>query len=240
MGMTGKTWFVAATACVLGAIAGFGLASHRASRPDRVVAAYHRLFHKYGDSTYQNTRWLGVRAQKCPLDMWVFQEILYETRPDVLVEMGTFQGGSALYFASVFDLLGHGRVVTVDIEDQPEKPRHERITYLLGSSTSDEIAQKVAGLIKSGERVMVVLDSDHHRDHVLREMRRYASLVSPGCYLIVEDTHFNGHPILPKFGPGPMEAVQEFLKERTDFIPDRSREKFLMTFNPSGYLKRVR
>jgi cephalosporin hydroxylase len=158
----------------------------------------------------------------------------------VLIEAGTFQGGSALYFASIFDLLGRGRVVTVDIEDQPGKPPHARIQYLLGSSTATEIVERVRGLVKPGEKVMVVLDSDHRRDHVLQELRLYSGLVSPGCYLVGEDTHFNGHPILPKYGPGPMEAVQEFLAGRSDFVPDRSREKFLMTFNRSGYLKRVR
>ncbi len=229
-----------AIAGLAGTLAGFGIATHRARQPEQVKAAFHLLFHKYGDSTYQNTRWLGVRAQKCPLDMWVFQEIIYETRPDVLVEMGTFKGGSALYFASLFDLLGHGRVVTVDIEDQPEKPRHPRITYLLGSSTSDEISRRVRESIRPGEKVMVVLDSDHHRDHVLRELKMYSGLVSPGLYLVVEDTHFNGHPILPKWGPGPMEAVSAFLEDHRDFAVDRSREKFLMTFNPSGYLKKVR
>ena len=238
--MYSRKWAYCAVAALLGVLGGYGAASYRAARPEHVTAAFHRLFHKYGDSTYQNTRWLGVRAQKCPLDMWVFQEILFETRPDVLVEMGTFKGGSALYFASVFDLLGRGRVVTVDIEDQPDKPRHSRIQYLLGSSTSAETVQRVRALVKPGEKVMVVLDSDHRRDHVLEELRLYNDLVSRDCYLVVEDTHFNGHPILPKFGPGPMEAVNDFLAGRGDFAPDRSREKFLMTFNRSGYLKRLR
>jgi cephalosporin hydroxylase len=87
---------------------------------------------------------------------------------------------------------------------------------------------------------MVVLDSDHHKDHVLEELRLYSPLVSVGQYLIVEDTHFNGHPILKNFGPGPWEAVEEFLRERPDFAVDSSREKYGMTFNPHGYLRRVK
>jgi cephalosporin hydroxylase len=87
---------------------------------------------------------------------------------------------------------------------------------------------------------MVVLDSDHHRDHVRNELRLYSDMVSPGCYLIVEDTHFNGHPIVPKFGPGPWEAVEEFLAAHPNFERDRSRERFLLSFNPGGWLKRVR
>jgi cephalosporin hydroxylase len=89
------------------------------------------------------------------------------------------------------------------------------------------------------DRVLVILDSDHSRDHVLEEMRMYADLVTPDSYLIVEDTNVNGHPVFPEFGPGPMEAVDAFLAERSDFIIDRSREKLLMTFNPGGYLKKA-
>lgn len=202
--------------------------------------AYHIWYTKNDRSTYNNTRWLGIETQQCPLDMWVYQEMLTEVKPDVMIEAGTYLGGSAYFFASIFDLLKHGRVITVDIEDLPGKPKHDRITYLLGSSTSDEIIEKIKRLILPGEKVMVILDSDHHKAHVLNELKRYSPLVSDGSYLIVQDTHFNGHPILPKFGPGPMEAVEEFLKSNGDFRPDRSREKFGMTFNPGGFLKRVR
>lgn len=227
--------------CALGLfLAGAGAASWWLSRPARVNAGFHKLFHRNGQITYNNTCWLGVPAQKCPLDMWVFQEILQETRPDVIVETGTFKGGSAYFYASIFELLKHGRVVTIDIEDYKEKPQHPRITYLLGSSTSEAILQQVRGSIQPGERVMVFLDSDHHQVHVLNELRLYSLLVSPGQYLIVEDTHFNGHPILPKFGPGPWEAVEEFLQTHPEFVPDRSRERFGLTFNPRGFLKRVR
>lgn len=210
------------------------------SRPQRIIDAYHVWYTKNDRSTYNNTRWLGVETQQCPLDMWVYQEMLSELKPDVLIEAGTYQGGSAYFFASMFDLLRHGRVITVDIEDFPAKPKHDRITYLLGSSTSDEILEKITRLIAPGEKVMVILDSDHHKPHVLTEMKRYSPLVSPGSYLIVQDTHFNGHPILPDYGPGPMEAVEEFLQSNPGFAPDRSREKFGMTFNPGGFLKRVR
>ena len=87
---------------------------------------------------------------------------------------------------------------------------------------------------------MAVLDSDHGRDHVAREVAAWADLVSEGCYLIVEDTSVNGHPLLPDFGPGPMEALDAFLAGRTDFVVDRSRERFLLTLTPRGYLRRVR
>jgi cephalosporin hydroxylase len=85
---------------------------------------------------------------------------------------------------------------------------------------------------------MVILDSDHHKDHVLRELEIYSKFVTNGSYIIVEDTNINGHPVRPKFGPGPTEAVKEFLKGSRDFVIDKSREKFFLTFNPNGYLKK--
>lgn len=241
MQLRSRTFWLLIGATALSSLAAGAIAmSAWRTRPKQVVDAYHIWYTKNDRATYNNTRWLGIRTQQCPLDMWVFQEMLAELKPDILVEAGTFHGGSAYFFASIFDMLKHGRVITVDIEDLPGKPRHDRITYLLGSSTSDEIMERIKRLIQPGEKVIVILDSDHHKAHVLEEMKRYSPLVSPDSYLIVQDTHFNGHPILPNFGPGPMEAVTEFLQSNADFRPDRSREKFGMTFNPSGFLKRVR
>ena len=88
-----------------------------------------------------------MKAEKTPQDLWIYQEIMYETRPDVLVEAGTADGGSAYYFATIFDGLRHGRVITIDIKDKPNRPKHDRITYLLGSSTSNEIITKLKTLI---------------------------------------------------------------------------------------------
>lgn len=86
---------------------------------------------------------------------------------------------------------------------------------------------------------MVVLDSDHSADHVTKELSIYSQFVSQGCYLVVEDTNINGHPVLPEFGPGPAEALEEFLAGNGQFTVDESREKFLLTFNPKGYLRRI-
>jgi cephalosporin hydroxylase len=86
--------------------------------------------------------------------------------------------------------------------------------------------------------VVVILDSNHARAHVAEELRLYHGMVTPGSYLIVEDTNINGHPVLRDHGPGPMEAVEEFLSGRDDFFADTSREKFFLSFNPGGYLRR--
>ena len=236
---TGRRAILAAALVGLsGLLAGFF--GHLAVNPaqQRRVDDFHKLY--YGDhkKTWLNTTWLGTTVQKCPLDLWVYQEIIYETRPDIIIEAGTLAGGSALFFASMFDLLGQGRVATIDVKKFGERPQHPRITYLRGSSTSNDIVERVKSITNDGDRVMVVLDSDHSRDHVLNELRLYSPMVSEGCYLIVEDTNINGHPVLTSFGPGPMEATEAFLAENDDFEIDREREKFLLTFNLRGYLRK--
>ena len=204
-----------------------------------VIDAFHKLYYNAEDETWQSTQWLGVAALKLPLDLWIYQEILYDVRPTLIIETGTMHGGSAWYLASVCDLLGTGRIVTVDIVEREGLPSHPRITYVTGSSTALETMERVKGMIEPNERVMVILDSDHARDHVLRELDLYSDLVSPGSYLIVEDTNVNGHPVHPTHGPGPGEALAEFLARDRRFVVDRTREKLLLTFNPGGYLRRV-
>ena len=99
--------------------------------------------------------------------------------------------------------------------------------------------QTIKAAIKPTDTVMVVLDSDHSKAHVLEELRLYSPLVTKNSYLAVEDSNQNGHPVSPFSGPGPMEAIQEFLGTTRSFVIDRSREKFYLSFNPSGYLKKV-
>ena len=206
----------------------------------RIVSAFHKLYFYGREKTWKNnTFWLNVPVAKCPLDLWIYQEIIDETKPDVIVETGTAYGGSALFLASICDLSNRGRVITIDVAEQPDRPEHPRIQYLAGSSTSEEIVDTVKGMINSSERVMVVLDSDHRAEHVRKELDIYSSLVSIDCYLIVEDTNINGHPVMPLYGEGPMEAVEEFLRTQKSFVIDREREKFFMTFNPAGYLRRI-
>jgi cephalosporin hydroxylase len=201
-----------------------------------VTEAFHRLY--YDTAVWKDTYWLGVRTQKCPLDLWVYQEILHEVRPDLIIETGTAHGGSAYYLASLMDLLGRGEIVTVDLHPVEGRPQHPRITYLTGSSTADDVVERIGQLADGRERILVILDSDHSRDHVLDELRIYSRFVSPGSYLIVEDTNVNGHPVLPEHGPGPIEALEEFLPKTDEFEVDVAREKFFLTFNPRGFLRR--
>ena len=206
---------------------------------DRIAPEFHRYFYMQFESTWANAKWLGVRTLKCPLDLWVYQELIHETKPDLIVETGTFDGGSAYFFASLLDLIGRGRVLTVDIEDKPGRPTHQRIEYLRGGSTDPAVVERVKSSIRPGERVMVVLDSDHSRDHVLAEMRAYWDLVTPGCYLVVEDGNIHGNPV-PIYDQGdPAAAIETFMSDNDEFIVDRSRERFLVTFFPGGWLRRV-
>ena len=200
------------------------------------VAQFH-LLSFYGGAL-QQTYWLGVPILKSPLDCWVYQELIQELRPDLIIETGTDLGGSALFLASMCDLVGHGRVITIDIRSAA-RATHPRITFLVGDSTSAEILEQVRRAAEGAERVLVILDSDHHATHVARELRAYREFVTPGSYLVVEDTNVNGHPVMPEHGPGPFEAVEEFLREDPEFVADRSREKFLLTYFPNGFLKRV-
>ena len=207
-----------------------------------VVSEFHRLYFdaRAFNMTWRNTYFMGQPILKCPLDLWLYQEIVHVLRPAVIVETGTAFGGSALYLASICDLVGTGRVVTVDVTDRPGRPVHPRITYLTGSSVDPEIVARIRTGIGSASPVMVLLDSDHGRDHVLAELEAYAPLITKGSYLVVEDTNLNGNPVEPDYGPGPMEATEAFLADHPEFAHDAAMDKFLLSFNPRGYLKRIR
>jgi len=205
-----------------------------------IVNQFHRLYYHtpVPRRTWHDTFWLGVQLFKCPTDLWIYQEIIYELKPDVIVECGTARGGSALYFASILEMIGKGRVVSIDVIDRGGRPQHPRIDYLTGSSVAADILATVKNAVAGSECVVAILDSDHTMGHVLEEMRSYGTLVTPGSYLIVEDTNVNGHPVAPQFGPGPMEAVDAFLTENDEFEVDSRGDKYHLTFNPRGYLRK--
>lgn len=205
---------------------------------DSVIDDFHKIY--YGDSSphrWEKTSWLGIQTLKCPLDLWIYQEIIYDVKPDIIIETGTWSGGSALFLATICDSINNGMIFSIDTSKK-EFPFHNRITYFTGSSTNDEIFKKVTKQVKKTDKVLVILDSDHSKEHVLKEMELYGNLITKDSYLIVEDTNINGHPVLPDWGLGPMEAVEEFLLRHSEFSIDKSKENLLMTFNPNGYLKK--
>ena len=210
---------------------------------NNIVDNFTRLYRDsyYFGQAWNTTTWLGHHVHKCPNDLWMYQEIIFNRKPDVIIEAGTSRGGSALFMANMCDLVGKGKIITIDIKVKNDKrPKHDRITYLLGSSTSDEIVEKIKTMVKPDDKVMVVLDSRHHKYHVIEELKIYQQFIKVGDYMIVEDSFLNGHPVDPTFGPGPMEAIEEFLKEDKRFVSDRDMERHFLTFNPKGYLKRVK
>jgi cephalosporin hydroxylase len=232
-------YVLAGTMLVLAGVYVFRLKLLLALQP-LISNLFHIIYYASGERTWANTKWMGATILKNPFDMWIYQELLFENQPDLLIECGTNKGGSALYFAHMFDLLGNGRIVSIDINKNPGKPVHPRIEYLVMSSTSDECMRELSKRIKPGEKVMAVLDSDHSMKHVRRELELYGPMVTKGQYMVVEDSNVNGHPVTRSFGPGPMEAIHDYLHVNRDFEIDPAREKFMVTFFPDGWLRKVR
>jgi cephalosporin hydroxylase len=199
---------------------------------------FHRLYYHASRTSWKDTWYRGVRAYKCPTDMWVYQELIDSIQPGLIIETGTFLGGSALFLADRLEIAGRGHVVTIDIDEHPGRPEHPRLTYLTGSSVDSEVLAQVRKLIDPEAPVLVILDSDHSQAHVAAELAAYAPLVTPGSYLIVEDTNVNGHPAVPDYGPGPFEAVADFLAVDDRFEVDARAERYHLTQNPSGFLRR--
>ena len=207
-----------------------------------ITNQFHKLYYANSNQTwYKNTHWFGARLLKTPMDLWIYQELVHELRPDAIIECGTFNGGSALYFAHLCDIADNGRILSIDIapQEDTELPTHPRITYLKASSTAPETIEQVQAFTAESQQTLVILDSDHTMAHVLDELRLYQQFVTPNSYMIVEDSCINGHPVLPFFGAGPMEAIRQFIRETDQFVIDKDKEKFYLTFNPNGYLRKL-
>jgi cephalosporin hydroxylase len=214
------------------------------SREMKVIRSFHEIFYAKKGQTWLANHWLGIQTSQNPNDAWITQEIIVEQKPDVLVETGTKNGGSALIWAMIMrEVNPNSRVITIDIEDKTAKARNlplfqERVDFLLGSSTDPAIVEDVKRRVV-GKRVMVLLDSDHSKKHVLAEMRVYAPIVTLGSYLIVQDGILSGHPVKDEMAGGPWEAIDEFLAENNEFQVDSRRERLMFTYCPRGYLKRT-
>lgn len=202
-----------------------------------ITKVFNQKWHDDHTQTWGKMRWLGVRIAKTPCDLWMYQELITSIKPDWILETGTFYGGSALFMAHICGLLGHGQVITIDIKRRQHSIKHPRLEFLIGHSTAIKtlkyLHRKVDG------KVMVVLDSDHHKKHVLKELHLYSEFICPGSYLIIEDTNINS-TIYLDYGPGLKEAVEEFLSKNDRFVIDQDCERYRLTFNPGGYLKCVR
>jgi cephalosporin hydroxylase len=191
--------------------------------------------------------WRGDPIVKNPCDLWMMIELFQRLRPTAIVETGTYRGGSASFWADMLRVLEiPASVVTIDVHPQWSfAPESKGILSIVGPSTDPSVVGQVQSAIADAKArregpILVTLDSDHTQGHVAREMTLYSGLVTVGSYLVVEDTNVNGHPSRPDAGPGPWEAVTEFLAQRSDFVADRDCERYLLTYCPRGWLRRVR
>jgi len=201
-----------------------------------------------------NFSWMGRPIIQYPQDMVAMQEIIWDIKPDLIIETGIAHGGSLIYYASLLELIGKGEVlgVDIDIRDHNRKeiekhPMFARIKMIQGSSVSAETVAEVNKYISGKEKVLVCLDSNHTHEHVLNEIRMYSPFVTVGSYLIVFDTIVETMPdnYLPgrpwTKGNNPMSAVREFLKSDDKFIVDTTIDnKLLISVAPGGYLRKVK
>jgi cephalosporin hydroxylase len=221
----------------------------------------HDFFKKSAEVNYSyNFSWLGRPIIQYPQDMIALQEIIWEVKPDMIIETGIAHGGSLIFSASMLTLLEacgeieNGQVLGIDIDIREHNkkaieahPLSKKITMLQGSSIDKEMIAKVQEFAQKGKRILVILDSNHTHEHVLAELRAYASLVSLESYCIVFDTIIEDMPegSFPERpwdkGDNPKTAVWEYLKESDEFVIDKNIEnKLLITVAPDGYLKRVK
>jgi len=195
--------------------------------------------------------WLGIPIIQLPEDILMVQELIWKHRPYVIVESGVAHGGALILYASLLDLLGRGRVIGIDIEIRKynrlaieSHPASRRIALIEGSSTDASTLEAVRARIQPGESVMVMLDSNHTRDHVRAELELYAPLVGPGGYIVVFDEVMPMVADAPNGKPSwdvdnPLEAVRDFLAAHPDFEVDRSYERLATTYCRSGFLRRT-
>lgn len=198
--------------------------------------------------------WMGIPIIQLPADIMATQEVIWATKPDVIVETGVARGGSMVFMASLLELLGNGKVIGVDIDirahnrDSIERnPLAKRISLIEGPSTSSSVVAKVRSEIPPGASVMVILDSDHSRDHVLAELRAYAGMVTPGCYLVVADTllgelqpdaELRNRSKAWSKGNEPLSALKIFLEESDRFEVDPViNGKLILSSSTGGYLR---
>lgn len=200
-----------------------------------------------------NFSWMGRPIIQYPQDMIAMQELIWRIQPDVLIETGIAHGGSLIYYASLFELIGKGEVIGIDIDIRAHNraaieahSMFKRITMFEGSALDETLVADVAKLVDGKKTVMVSLDSNHTHEHVLRELELYSPFVTPGSYCVVFDTIVEDMPTgmydRPwDVGNNPKTAVREFLSSNDIFeIDHRIDNKLLISVAPEGYLKRIK
>jgi cephalosporin hydroxylase len=203
-----------------------------------------------------NFSWMGRPIIQYPQDMIAMQEIIWNIKPDLIIETGIAHGGSLIYYASLLELIGKGRVLGIDIDirehnrmEIEKHPMFKRISMIQGSSIDPAIVAQVEEFTKDQKTILVTLDSNHTHEHVLAELRMYSPFVSVGSYIVVYDTiveklpmdYLPGHARPWGIGDNPMTALQHFLDENNRFEIDKAIDnKLLISVAPNGYLKRIK
>jgi len=186
----------------------------------------------------KSTTYFGVPALKNPFDFWVYQEIIHQSKPTLIIEIGNNFGGSTLALAHLQDLMGQGRIIAIDIDHSRIHRvvrEHPRITLIEGAACS--VFEAASALVRPDDRILIIEDSSHTYENTLNVLTSYSRLLKSGEYFIVEDSIcHHGLDVGPK--PGPYEAIEEFTRMRPDFEIDRSKESFVITWNPKGFLVR--
>lgn len=203
--------------------------------------------------------WFGRPMIQLPEDMMRIQEVIYRVKPDVLIETGIAHGGSLIFYASLFKAMGKGRVIGVDIEIRPHNREaieahdmYHLVTMIEGSSIDDKITDKVRFQVKDGERGLVILDSNHTKEHVLSELRAYSEFVAVDSYIVACDGITKEIVGAPRTKPewatdNPQLAIKDFLSERDDFVQEEPVFQFnegqikeRVTYWPGAFLRRVK
>ncbi|MDK9694015.1 MAG: cephalosporin hydroxylase family protein [Sulfurimonas sp.] len=188
----------------------------------------------------QKTTYFGVKTLKNPMDYWVYQEIIFEHKPDVIIEIGNNWGGSTLALAHLLDNIEHGRIIGIDIDHSKITDvvrNHPRIHFIENSAI--EAFSEVQALIEPHEKVLLIEDSSHTYENTLAVLKLYSPFVKLDDYIIVEDSICH-HGLNVGPSPGPYEAVETFVQENQNFVVDREKESFLITWNPKGFLRKIR
>ena len=196
-------------------------------------------------------RWLGRPIIQFPQDMVALQELIWKIKPDFIIESGIARGGSLIFYASILELLNHGKIIGIDIDIRKHNrieienhPLFKRIKLIEGSSIDDSVIHKIKKIIKDKKKIMILLDSHHTEQHVLEELEKYSPFVRSGSYVVVFDTiiedmkkhHSKNRPW--NHGNNPKTAVSKFLKKNKRFKIDKEiQKKLLITSCPDGYLK---
>jgi cephalosporin hydroxylase len=188
---------------------------------------------------WREPTWLGKKVHRLPSDLFAYQELLTKVRPDWVVETGTGNGGRALFLASICDLLGRGQVISIDPNEVTGRPEHDRISYVTAPAWEEETIEKVRAQVGEPARALVILGSGTNARRTRAEFDGYSPLVPVGSYVVIENTIVNGHPVWPGYGPGPAEVVKGIVEKRDAFVYDLDMERYKLTFNPGGYLKRI-